>query len=97
MAVQVQDDAVFGSRSQIMCQDVLEAAPVVVEAGAMVADRCVILPGATISRNAILGSGSLAPKYFKMQEAGDVWLGSRGGSAELRADVSSALYPCMSS
>jgi acetyltransferase-like isoleucine patch superfamily enzyme len=33
---------------------------VVLEAGCMVADRCVILPGTTVGRGAVLGSGSLA-------------------------------------
>jgi len=48
---------VLGSRSAILCADALEAAPVCIHAGANVSDRCVLLPGCTIGRNAVLGSG----------------------------------------
>jgi acyl-CoA synthetase (AMP-forming)/AMP-acid ligase II/acetyltransferase-like isoleucine patch superfamily enzyme len=55
----VGDDVVFGSRSYVFCSDAEESAPVTLAAGAMVADRCVLLPGVTVERNAVMGSGAL--------------------------------------
>lgn len=49
-------------------------------AGAMVADRCVLLPGVTIERNAVLGSGGLGRKGCTYT-AGSVWVGSRHNNA----------------
>jgi hypothetical protein len=57
--LEVQDDVVFGSRSAILCADAHEAAPICIAAGANVSDRCVLLPGCTIGRNTVMGSGSL--------------------------------------
>ena len=55
MALQVGDDVVFGSRTTIMCSDASAAAAVTLAAGAMVADRCVLLPGVTVGRRCVLG------------------------------------------
>ena len=46
----------------------------------MVADRCVVLPGVTLSKGSVLGSGSLAPEDFTAA-VGSVWVGSSEGSA----------------
>ena len=46
----------------------------------MVADRCVILPGVTLSKGAVLGSGSLASEDMLLP-VGSVWVGSQHGSA----------------
>ena len=35
------------------------SAKVIIEAGAMVADRCVILPGVILKRGSVLGSGKI--------------------------------------
>lgn len=67
---------------QIVCADAAEARPVVIESGAMVADRCVLLPGVHVGRNAVLGSGTLATKGFEAP-AGSVWLGSSAGKPTL--------------
>ncbi|GAB5593410.1 hypothetical protein Unana1_08310 [Umbelopsis nana] len=80
--LEVGDDVVFGSRSHVLCSDARDSAPVTIGDGAMVADRCVLLPGCTIGRQTVLGSGSLAKKNFKFPN-GSVWFGSRGGNALL--------------
>jgi acetyltransferase-like isoleucine patch superfamily enzyme len=54
---------VFGSRSVVMTSSATRADKVILEAGCMVADRCVILPGCTLKRGSILGSGSIV-SYF---------------------------------
>ena len=76
----VGDDVTFGSRSVYMCSDAKDQAPIKIGAGAMVADRCVLLPGVTIERNAVLGSGGLGKKGFTYT-AGSVWVGSRHNNA----------------
>lgn len=52
----------------------------------MVSDRCVLQPGVTVGRNAVLGSGTFCPKRFAAA-GGSVWLGcqaSAGGAPALR-------------
>ena len=78
--LEVGDDVVFGSRSVVMTSSATRAAPVVFEAGTMVADRCVILPGVRLQRGSVLGSGSLAPEDMTTA-VGSVWVGSSKGSA----------------
>lgn len=80
--LEVQDDVVFGSRSAILCADALECAPITIETGANVSDRCVLLPGCTIGRNAVMGSGSLTAKGTTYP-AGSKWVGSKGGKVVL--------------
>jgi acetyltransferase-like isoleucine patch superfamily enzyme len=71
----VEDDVVFGSRSAVMCATATTAAPVHIGAGAMVADRCLVLPGVTVGKNSVLGSGCLTQRntFYK---AGSIQLGS---------------------
>ncbi|KAI8093662.1 uncharacterized protein BX664DRAFT_261054 [Halteromyces radiatus] len=76
----IGDDVVFGSRTHVLCSDAVESAPVTIGNGAMVADRCVLLPGSHIGRKAVLGSGGLLKKHFKISP-GSTWVGSRGGNA----------------
>jgi acetyltransferase-like isoleucine patch superfamily enzyme len=45
----VGDDVVFGSRSTVLCADTKECAAIKIGAGCFVADRCVILPGESLS------------------------------------------------
>jgi acetyltransferase-like isoleucine patch superfamily enzyme len=78
--LEVGDDVVFGSRSVILTSTASRSARVVLEAGSMVADRCVILPGVILGRGAVLGSGSLAGEDMKIP-VGSVWVGSRAGAA----------------
>ena len=74
----VGDDVVFGSRSVVMTSSAKRSARVTFEAGTMIADRCVILPGVTIRKGAVLGSGSLAEENMDVP-VGSVWVGSTGG------------------
>lgn len=55
--------------------DAKEAKPISIRQGAMIADRCILLPGSEVKRNAILGSGTFVPKGFKAP-AGSIWLGN---------------------
>ncbi|UJR19404.1 hypothetical protein I4U23_022534 [Adineta vaga] len=48
----------------------------------MIADRCVLLPGVTVERNTIMGSGSLG-KENTTYPAGSIWIGSKEGNAVL--------------
>eukprot|EP01038_Epipyxis_sp_PR26KG_P009637 gene9637-12976_t len=74
----IGDDVVFGSRSAVLTSSRTCSKPVKFEAGCMIADRCVILPGVTIGKGAILGSGSIAHEDFEAP-MGSVWVGSRYG------------------
>lgn len=78
--LEVQDDVVFGSRSVVITSSTVCSKRVVLEAGTMVADRCVILPGVVLRRGAVLGSGSLAAEDMDLP-VGSVWVGSQGGCA----------------
>lgn len=68
--------------AHVICTDSQESLRVVIESGSMVADRCVLLPGVRVGRNAILGSGTLAPKGFDALDA-SVWVGSFRGEPTL--------------
>ena len=87
--LEVQDDVVFGSRSAILCANAEEAAPIRIEAGANVSDRCVLMPGCVVGRNTIMGSGSLTAcgAYYA---AGSKWVGSKGGKAVMLQSGSDA-------
>ena len=74
----VGDDVVFGSRGYVLCGDAETNAPVTLAAGANVADRCVLLPGCVVERNAVLGSGSLG-KAYTIYPRGCTAIGSVGG------------------
>lgn len=76
----VGDDVVFGSRSVVLTSSTTCSKEVVFEDGAMIADRCVILPGAVVRRGAVLGSGALAAEDMDVP-VGSVWLGSQDGKA----------------
>ncbi|KAJ1458219.1 hypothetical protein M885DRAFT_586307 [Pelagophyceae sp. CCMP2097] len=81
----VGDDVTFASRSLYLPRDGTSAAPINIGAGAMVADRCVLLPGAEVGRNAVLGSGTLAARGSKFAP-GSTYVGSRGNAAVCLAD-----------
>lgn len=78
--VDIGDDVVFGSRSRIITSDGQGTYPVKVGSGCMVADRVVILPGATIGSNTVLGSGALI-KRDTFYPPNTVWVGSKEGGA----------------
>ncbi|WP_158702121.1 AMP-binding protein [Kitasatospora sp. MMS16-BH015] len=71
------DDVTFGSRSTYLMTDAHGSRPIRIEAGANVADRCVLAPGVIVERNAVLGSGTYAPTGFTAP-AGSTWIGQDG-------------------
>jgi hypothetical protein len=73
--LEIGDDVVFGSRSEFFTTDALGSKKIVVGAGAMIADRCVLLPGVTVGRKAVMGSGCLAKRdgYY---EDNSTWMGN---------------------
>jgi len=77
---EVGDDVVFGSRTLVMPCDAEDAATIRIEEGAFVGDRCVLLPGFTIGRNAVLGTGGMGAKDFTIAP-GSKWVGSKNGQA----------------
>jgi acetyltransferase-like isoleucine patch superfamily enzyme len=67
--------------------DADESQPIVIGQGAMVADRCVLMPGVTLGRNSVLGSGTYAPSGFQSQ-AGSIWLGNKSNRhPKVRYDI----------
>ena len=96
--LEVGDDVVFGSRSTFKTCSGNKSDRIVLEDGCMIADRCIILPGVTVGRCAVLGSGSLAREDMKFP-VGSVWVGSRHGEAvmvkpeDLSVSTKSTLTP----
>ena len=94
--LEVGNDVVFGSRSHIFCSDQHHSAPVKIGDGAMIADRCVLCPGVTVGKGAVMGSGSLG-KVDTEYPAGSVWVGSQHGNAVLwdagKGETKSSLTP----
>lgn len=76
--LEVGDDVVFGSRSAIFCTTQDSCEKVILCAGANVSDNTVVLPGAIIGKNAVLGSNSLCPAGRYLPES-SVCFGSLGG------------------
>ncbi|KAJ7218399.1 acetyl-CoA synthetase-like protein [Mycena pura] len=72
--LEVGDDVVFGSRSEIFTTDRLGSANVKIEAGAMIADRVVLMPGTTVGKCTVMGSGVLGLRDTKYAD-GSTWLG----------------------
>ena len=78
--VEVGNDVVFGSRSTIITSDGYGRDRVVIGDGTMVGDRVVALPGVTIGRDAMIGSGALLRRNGDFP-ANTIWTGSKGGNA----------------
>lgn len=76
--LKIEDDVVFGSRSRFYASDTAMAKGIIIRRGSMVSDRCILQPGCEIGRNAILGSGTVAPHDFRAP-GGSVWLGNDEG------------------
>ncbi|KAI9207543.1 uncharacterized protein BJ171DRAFT_596561 [Polychytrium aggregatum] len=76
--LEVQDDVVFGSRTHVLCSDSVRSTEIKIEAGSMIADRCVLLPGTMVGRGCVMGSGALSQRDTEYPPA-SVWIGSRGG------------------
>lgn len=78
--LEVGDDVVFGSRSEVITSDSIGMEPIRIGRGAMIADRVVLLPGTTIGRQCVMGSGALARRCGTYDER-TVWMGSKNGEA----------------
>ncbi|ESK93312.1 amp-dependent synthetase and ligase [Moniliophthora roreri MCA 2997] len=78
--LEIGDDVVFGSRSEILTTDALGSMKISIGNGAMIADRVVLLPGTVVGSRAVLGSGALGARE-KVYEAGSTWIGSSNGQA----------------
>lgn len=80
--VEIGNDVVFGSRSIMRCEDRDGYSPIKVKDGAMVADRCQLLPGVTLGKNAMLGSGTVGHKDASFPD-NSVWVGNHKNAAVL--------------
>ncbi|KAJ5835673.1 AMP-dependent synthetase/ligase [Penicillium robsamsonii] len=78
--IEVGNDVVFGSRSTLVTSDGYGRDRIVIGDGSMVGDRVVALPGTTIGREAMIGSGALLRRNGDYA-ANTVWTGSKGGEA----------------
>lgn len=78
--LEIGDDVVFGSRSEVFTSDSIGWARVRVGRGAMIADRVVLLPGTIIGKQCVMGSGALARRNGHYEE-GSVWMGAKHGEA----------------
>ncbi|KAJ5565415.1 hypothetical protein N7513_001657 [Penicillium frequentans] len=78
--VEVGNDVVFGSRSTIVTSDGYGRDRVTIGDGTMVGDRVVALPGTTIGREAMIGSGALLRRNGDFP-SNTIWTGSKGGNA----------------
>ena len=83
---EVGDDVTFGSRSTYLMTSSTGSQPIRIEAGANVADRCVLAPGVVVERNAVLGSGTFAPEGF-VAPAGSTWIGQDGNRAPIELEA----------
>lgn len=80
--LEIGDDVVFGSRSEIFTTDNIGSERITVGNGAMIADRVVLLPGTHVGKRTVMGSGSLG-KRGGVYEDGSTWMGNDGGEAAM--------------
>ncbi|KAJ6605825.1 AMP-dependent synthetase and ligase [Mycena sp. CBHHK59/15] len=73
--LEIGDDVVFGSRSEVFTTDRIGTARVTVADGAMIADRVVLLPGCKVGRRTVMGSGALGMRDTEYKD-GSTWLGT---------------------
>ncbi|KAJ7623641.1 acetyl-CoA synthetase-like protein [Roridomyces roridus] len=73
--LEIGNDVVFGSRSEIFTTDRIGTARVTVGDGAMIADRVVLLPGCKVGRRTVMGSGALGMRDTEYKD-GSTWLGT---------------------
>ncbi|KAJ6461738.1 acetyl-CoA synthetase-like protein [Mycena sanguinolenta] len=88
--LEIGDDVVFGSRSEIFTTDGVGTAKVTIGNGAMIADRVVLLPGVKIGKLTVMGSGALALRDTEYKD-GSTWLGKDclddGSNKDLNRDT----------
>ncbi|KAG7094546.1 putative NRPS-like protein biosynthetic cluster [Marasmius oreades] len=76
--LEIGDDVVFGSRSEIFTSDGIGSEKIVIGRGAMIADRVVLLPGTRVGEGTVMGSGTLGTRNGYYCD-GSVWMGSKNG------------------
>ncbi|KAJ6068586.1 hypothetical protein N7499_010473 [Penicillium canescens] len=78
--VEIGDDVLWGAQSHLNTSDGYGKDKVVIQDGAMVADRAIISPGVSVGERVQVGSGALL-KRDKHYSADSVLIGSRQGEA----------------
>ncbi|KAJ4474912.1 AMP-dependent synthetase and ligase [Lentinula aciculospora] len=78
--LEIGDDVVFGSRSEVYTTDRIGSEKIRIGNGAMIADRVVLLPGVTIGSRAVMGSGALSKRNASYED-GSTWMGNDRGEA----------------
>jgi len=73
--LEIGNDVVFGSRSELFTSDAQGCDKIIIGNGAMIADRCVLLPGTKVGHRAVMGSGALS-KRNGVYENGSTWMGN---------------------
>lgn len=76
----IGNDVVFGSRAHLVTSDGLGSELIRVKDRAMIADRVTILPGVTIGKTTVMGSGALTSRN-KCYNNGGTYVGSKKGDA----------------
>lgn len=77
--LEVGDDVIFGSKIVLMTSSSSTSNKILIEAGAMVSDGCVLLPGTVLRRSSMLAPGTLANENFEA-DTGSIWIGSSDGN-----------------
>ncbi|KAJ7470173.1 hypothetical protein B0H11DRAFT_2434312 [Mycena galericulata] len=73
--LEIGNNVVFGSRSEVFTTDRIGTARVTVDDGAMISGRVVLLPGCKVRRRTVMGSGALGMRDTEYKD-GSTWLGS---------------------
>ncbi|KAJ6474655.1 acetyl-CoA synthetase-like protein [Mycena vitilis] len=73
--LEIGNDVVFGSRSEVFTTDRIGTGRVTVADGAMIADRVVLLPGCKVGRRTVMGSGAIGMRDTEYRD-GSTWLGT---------------------
>lgn len=90
---EVGNDAVFGSRTVVMPFDADEGKTIKIGDGAMVADRCVLLPGLELEPGSCLGSGGVGTKELVLPPGSRAVGSVRGYPVILGGDATSEKAP----
>ncbi|KAL0571102.1 hypothetical protein V5O48_010858 [Marasmius crinis-equi] len=76
--LEIGDDVVFGSRSELFTTDGRGSEKIVIGNGAMIADRVILLPGTTVGSRTVMGSGTLSVRNGNYPD-GSMWIGNKNG------------------
>lgn len=90
--LEVGNDVVFGSRAHIVTSDGTGTDTVSIGDNAMVADRVVLLPGASLGEKTVMGSGALTRRNAHYP-SNSTWVGSKNGEAVCLTSTPAAEVP----